>query len=302
MNIVVSHSAKDLDLIGPFVDFLRLAGGAGEGDIFCTSALGSPNGEYFVREILRRLTKADLTIVVLTTDYFSCQFCLAVVGAAQFRRHVEPDRRGEFFSLVVPPLTQDKLRGVLNGLQSGEIDNKEDLNELFEILLKLGSAASMEGWEAARDSFLTKIAGPLDQRKTEDLLKLTVLDARYERLTDGYVRKNRNGYARKFCIILRNDTGHQLQLRRAIWHTEAGDAFADPRDWWGFQSLTDNGTWTEEIKTLEVEHNQSFRVGIALENKLSHQDMEQRQPNQNLGVVEIEVLMSGQKLKYRRRF
>jgi hypothetical protein len=305
MRIFVSHSASDVDLVRPFVDFLRLAGNVGESEIFCTSVHGVPNGRYFVEEILRELEEADLIISLLTADYFRSQFCVAEVGAAQSQRRTKPpESRGEFFSLIVPPVTYDDLEGVLHGLQSGKINSARSLNELFALLRNLGATTSPQGWEDARESFLKQIAEPVERRELEVLLneKLTVLEACGEKLSDDKIRKDRIKFTRKFRAVLRNDTGRQLELKRATWRAETGDAPADPRPWWAFQRTNDDGTWTRDEETREIGHNDKFRVGIALDNNLSHEEIEQRYLNHKLGVLEIEVEMSAHTLTYRRRF
>jgi hypothetical protein len=191
---------------------------------------------------------------------------------------------------------------VLYGVQSGKINTKKTLNELFVRLQKLGSTTSQQGWERARDSFLKKIAAPLARRNAEELLnqKLTVLDTYPEKLTDEQIRKMGIKLTRKFRFVLRNDTGRRIRLKRAVWHAESDDAPADPNPWWGFQHPIDS-QWSRDFKTLDVGHSK-LRVGIALHNRLSHAEIDQQRANQKLGVLEIKVAMSGRTLTYRRRF
>src|SRR5437870_4709199 len=109
-KVFISHSAKDLDLIQPFVDFLRLAGDLREGEVFCTSVRGVPNGQFFIETILRALETSELIISLLTPEYFRSQFCIAEVGAAQLRQRAKRNR-GDFFSLIVPPIAYEALSG-----------------------------------------------------------------------------------------------------------------------------------------------------------------------------------------------
>jgi len=301
--VFISHSAKDLDLIQPFVDFLRLAGDLREGEVFCTSVRGVPNGQFFIETILRALETSELIISLLTPEYFRSHFCIAEVGAAQLRQRAKRNR-GDFFSLIVPPIAYEALSGVLFGLQSGTINSEKSLNELYAILQKLGSRVSPHGWQTARDAFLKKIAGPVERRELELLVnrKLTVLGAAPERLTAEQIRAMGIVFTRKFRITFRNDTGRAIKLKRASWLSESGDASPDPRPWWAFQHPKNEGKWAGDEKTLEVGHNRQFRVGVALDCNLALDDIEQRDLNERLGILELEVAMSDHTVIYRRRF
>lgn len=116
--IFVSHAVADVVLAEDFVDFLKLGMGVSHSEVFFSSYKGSiPNGAFFVEYILSKLNKSDLVIALVSRAYLASGFCAAEAGAALARKTAS---QGNFYSLVIPPLSFGELDGVLYGRPDGQ--------------------------------------------------------------------------------------------------------------------------------------------------------------------------------------
>jgi TIR domain len=243
-SVFISHAVKDRDIVIQFADFLRLACDISEKAIFCTSLGGIPNGEFFVRTILEQMEKSHAAICILTPDYFASHFCLAEIGAAQLRMHAQG--RGRTFTLTVPPLDYDGLKGVLFGVQSGRINDPDALEDLRTFIKQtLDTETSGRTWTRAKGDFLKKISGLVHQREMHLLAqqKLRVLKADLERLTDEQIKKLKVVFTRKFRAIFRNETGRVIKVKSAELECGPTDAQPDPRPWYVVQTRAGRGEW-----------------------------------------------------------
>jgi len=160
MEIFVSHAHADTEIVERFVDLLQLGMGVREEEIFYSSRAGNiQNGEWFVEKILKRLSKADLIICVVSPAYLKSQFCIAEAGAALMRKI--PGEMFEFrwpasvFICLLAPAKPEDLTGIFLGLQVSDILARTTLAELRgKVRDKRGEVNRDETWETQLTSFL----------------------------------------------------------------------------------------------------------------------------------------------------
>ena len=149
--IFISHASKDHKLANAFADLLQLTCDLQQKDIFCTSVDGMsiPNGSNFVDVIRERLVGSKLVVFLLSQAYFDSEFCLTELGAA-WAMATRP------LFLIVPPIDYSDLKGVLQNLQAGKINEPSHLThfrEALESALELKKTSGAR-WEAKRTEFL----------------------------------------------------------------------------------------------------------------------------------------------------
>jgi hypothetical protein len=151
-RLFISHASADVNLIEPFVELLQTGLNIREEYIFCSSleGMGIPRGSKFVDFIHKSLQESDFVLTVITPAYFESHFCMCELGATWITCR-------DGIPLLVPPLEYDDLKAVLNGTQSGFINEVRTLNELRDRLIdiKIASGATQR-WESKRDTFITR--------------------------------------------------------------------------------------------------------------------------------------------------
>jgi hypothetical protein len=222
MKVFVSHAVADRDIVLPFTKLVRATLGVEDGDrdVFCSSLAGSiENGKDFVKEILRRLSSADITIAILSQRYFLSNFCLAELGAAIVK---QLDGSAKFFSLIIPPTDFGDLGGVLAGLQSGMINEDAPIDELLRLLAPVGDLPT--DLSVSRAKFLEQIAPIVDRLAASELLKnLVVKDVYHE--PDQHAN-----YKSKLRVLLQNNTGVEVLVSRYEWTPgPSGVSMQNPR-------------------------------------------------------------------------
>ena len=83
-KIFISHSSRDVNIIGEFVDrILGLGIGINANDIFCSSIEGMDikNGEDLRRHIQSNIRTADFSYLMISGNYKQSEICLNEMGA-----------------------------------------------------------------------------------------------------------------------------------------------------------------------------------------------------------------------------
>ncbi|WP_182870887.1 toll/interleukin-1 receptor domain-containing protein [Rhodopirellula sp. JC639] len=154
-QVFVSHAVKDEELVEDFVDLLQVGIGIQPGQIFCSSlpGMGIPAGKSFVDYIKSQVLTPSMVLLVVSPQFLKSHFCQNEVGASW-------GLSLPIFPLLVPPVDYADVGGVLAGVQLAKLDNKEDLNDLRDdVIRRLGlSPYSTSHWERKRDRFLNKLA------------------------------------------------------------------------------------------------------------------------------------------------
>jgi hypothetical protein len=159
-RLFISHAAKDEGLVEEFVDLLQVGIGVHPDDVFCSSLPGMniPTGKAFIEHIRSQVINPELVLLVITPNFLRSQFCNNEVGATwALSLPIHP--------LLVPPIGFADVRGVLDGMQSAKLDDKEALNDLRDDLTeKFGlKPFKTSHWERKRDKFLARLNGLLGE-------------------------------------------------------------------------------------------------------------------------------------------
>lgn len=285
MKVFVSHAATDKDLIDPLVKLLRLGCGLPHDAVFCTSlaGMGIPNGAYFVQHILERLKDADVVIALLTPDYFSREFCVAEIGAAQFRQLLRPF---SFFSLLVPPATYSThLNGVLYGVHSGRVNDSRVLDELHE--RAKASSVAVGVWNDAKEDFLNTVGGIIEAREGSRRIDdgLTLTDLEFERSTSPSIH-----YKLKLRAVFKNHVGHEISVTSVRWDPGADGARGPVGGHWSIlQPSNGVGVWGAEAHRLRIGIDGEFRASAALEQAVTDHELVSRLAVHRLGVLRMRV-------------
>jgi len=131
-KLFISHAAKDKPLVDRFVDLLDVGCRLPREEIFCTSAddLGVPAGNSnFIDYIKSTIKDPSLVILILSPNYFSSPFCMCELGAVWALSLPN-------FPLIVPPITQADVGGVLEVMQCKSLDSKPDLDSLRDTIIE----------------------------------------------------------------------------------------------------------------------------------------------------------------------
>jgi len=301
-QLFVSHAVADKDIVDPFVNLLRLGCDIREKGIFCSSLGGIPNGEYFVQTVLQNLKESKAAICIVSREYVKSQFCLAELGAAEFRQHAQGN--GQSFILMVPPLGFGDLKGILFGVQSGRIDDGDVLESMREFVRDVTEeVATGQTWTRAKKEFLEKLSVALRRRAMQKLAgeRLYMVNAELERLTDEVIKKTKIYFPRKFRAIFRNDTGRSMSVKHASLECQSKDARPDSR-WHSLQKHGADGAWgNDDRKTIAVSAGETFRVGVAFASHYRVVELHERLLNDELGTLKLRVEIDGTQVDYRKR-
>jgi len=131
----ISHATADIDIIMPFMRFLKDGLGINDNDIFCTSAKGTlKTGYEFIPQIKESLQGCKKVVFIITENYLKSAFCLAELGAAwAIEQNIYP--------IIVPPVTfADLSRTPLSTVQAQDISSDGFTSILRDEMLKEGFA------------------------------------------------------------------------------------------------------------------------------------------------------------------
>jgi hypothetical protein len=153
--IFISQATSDKQLANKFVELMELGIGISDEKVFCISheESGVPTGEDdYIKFIKKQIVGSKVAIVLLTPHYYASQFCLCELGALWgLSRRV--------FTMLLPPLKFDDIKGVLKVTQMLNIKLDEDLNkfrdEISKILETIGiKAKGFSSWDKKRHEFM----------------------------------------------------------------------------------------------------------------------------------------------------
>lgn len=166
MVVFISHASVDKPLVSEFVDLLQTGINISADDIFCSTleGLGIKRGANFIDFIKSKLSDSYFVIPILTPCYYESVFCTCELGAtwALEQKNIYP--------LIVPPFQlDDGLKAVLNGIQSGEINDPDTLNELITQITAIGyGKMNVQRWDVKKNEFLATFdALPAVQQTTK---------------------------------------------------------------------------------------------------------------------------------------
>jgi len=290
----ISHATADREIASKFVDLLQLGVGIEREQIFFSSyPAGIPNAEYFVSHILKEINDSQLVIAILSHAYFKSQFCLAEAGAALARKE---HGDAEFYSLVVPPESLSDLGGVLYARQTGFITDAGALDELRKVFRgRLERIYDDPTWGHQQRAFL-KTAGDLVSHQASQELAMRVVLRTLE--IDRVPETAKEVYKLKLRIVLRNDTGKDIQVGPATWKSGIGKVplQAPPVSPLKLQVETDLG-WSQEEPSIVVPEGRLFRTWVGVTQSTPEKDFLTRHVEKRLGKLQLAMKISAADVK-----
>lgn len=150
-EIFVSHSSRDVELVGRIVDLLETGAGVSQGTIFASSlaGMGVPYGDFnaYIRE---RIKESQLALFVLSPNFERSAFCTAEMGAAWALGL-------NVMMFVTPGLTHADVHGVFGGsYQVERLDDVASLDKLRDAAQSIGISANpppVARWNAQTKAF-----------------------------------------------------------------------------------------------------------------------------------------------------
>lgn len=149
----ISHSSKDVSLVEELIEILEVIGVSDE-DIFCTSVegYGISLGENFLETIKNKLSPHTLVLFLISENFYESPVSLCEMGATwiQSNSHIP---------ILIPPMTFEKVKGVIPLTQGVYINNKDKINSLklsIENYFGIENNDSIK-WEKRRDKILKRI-------------------------------------------------------------------------------------------------------------------------------------------------
>lgn len=152
-KVFVSHASQDAELALKFVNLLQAGIGFKEKEIFFTSnpAQGVNAGEDFVHAIGRSLADSEVSIVLITTNYFNSVFCMCELGAIW-------GASKNFLPVLVPPMEFSDLTAVISNVHAIRADDKAGLDTIYDTLSKHTSDPnSVSTWNTNAIKFVSDI-------------------------------------------------------------------------------------------------------------------------------------------------
>lgn len=168
-KIFISHSSDDKLIVEPLIDLLEGLGLKSD-MIFCSSFEGYkiPYGEDFLNYIKRELSENTIVLFMLSENFYSSYICMCEMGATWIKS-------ARNFPILIPPLTYDKMKGVISSqTQSLVINNSRELDGFITQLFKeLNLSVNLEIWNRKKEKFLESINQLLNKTSINEPLTST---------------------------------------------------------------------------------------------------------------------------------
>lgn len=160
-KIFISHSHKDKEIVGAFVELLERLGLSSK-EVFCSSIpgynvpLGMDIFEY-LRELLRK--ENILVIFMLSKNYYESTVCMNEMGAAWVLK-------SDYYSVLLPGFQFKEIEGAINpnliaiDLNSNPVDRLNELKEKLEEIYGY-EKVNINTWERYRNKFLEICMGKI---------------------------------------------------------------------------------------------------------------------------------------------
>ncbi len=258
-------------------------------DIYCSSIAGfnTANGAYFVDDILRHLNDADIIISLLSPSYANSRFCLAEAGAASLRSLIH--KTAHFVSLLVKPsVFADFKEGVFLGLQAGNIDDGDALDEMRDTIMEyIEKKVKTSIWNKQRSVFLRA----MESYNREKAYETAIENVSIEKVGFSRTEDKRITYKSKVYIEMKNETGYDIRVRVTNW---SGARLQNPPVQKSVLHVwqADN-KWSHETAEILVHKGQLFSAWVGLDPRQSSKDLRRMRENQRLGTLELLVSIEG---------
>ncbi|WP_414940144.1 toll/interleukin-1 receptor domain-containing protein [Amycolatopsis sp. cmx-11-51] len=153
-GIFVSHASADEQFVTPFVEqILQLGCNLSPQEIFYSSGAdtGIEPGENLNTYLREKARDSDLVIAVISPMYQASAYCVAELGAAW-------TKYGALFPVLTPGMKYTDLEGILSGLLTGYINDRDTLNKLHDRVTKVtGRAVLATTWGKRATRWLASV-------------------------------------------------------------------------------------------------------------------------------------------------
>lgn len=251
-KIFISHSVLDRDFAECLIRLLTDMK-VPDNMIFCSSisGYGIPLGEDFLTYIKNSLNDDVLVLFILTDNFYHSKICLCEMGATWVRTSIH-------VPIVVPPFKFQDIKGVIVGIQSMEINNREAINELKSKLSKLLNLEEIHQniWERRRDDYLHKINDLIDKWSLNNSTQ------NYTKVSDNEIKINYKKYVLKILrnsknILNTNEIFEIMEKNYDIQHNgmdidDIYDILSELEDQKKIRSIRFDGATMEQIPWVQV--------------------------------------------------
>lgn len=150
-KIFISHSSKDKEVIGNFVDkILGLGIGISHDDIFCTSIedMAIKNGEDIRKHIQKNIRNADFSFLMISDNYKNSEICINEMGAVwAYNCNVR--------YYLLPEVNFDKIGWLCDTKKANKLNDTIALDALQKELITYYSLLDKGiSWSRQREGFL----------------------------------------------------------------------------------------------------------------------------------------------------
>ena len=209
-------------------------------------------------------------------------------------------RSASYYSLIVPPVEFQDLKGVLHGVQSGKISDADSLDALRDIATKRQTPTA--NWNKYRNVFLNITKEFAEKRAAQaEADKLGIEDVYFDR--DSRIDIT---YKSKLRIVIRNCTAHTIDVGKPKWEAGRNDVsfqkpFASSLEIEGTDGWKKNH-WQGERDKIQVQPDQVFRLWIGLDQSPDNEELRRRHETLRLGSLELPIKISGYDVTFRNEF
>lgn len=154
-KVFISHSAKNASLAEELIEILESIGVSGE-NIFCTSVEGHgiPLGKNFLKTIKNKLSQNTLVLFLISENFYESPVSLCEMGATWIQSNIH-------IPILIPPMTFEKVKGVIPLTQGLYINDKSGINslklEIEKFFIIKNGIKDFTKWERKRNKFLENI-------------------------------------------------------------------------------------------------------------------------------------------------
>lgn len=162
-KIFLSHSSKDVKIAEAFKEYLFKIGVETDTDLYFTSNndTGIVLGDDVLADIHKKLTNAEIVILLLSKNYYSSAYCMNEMGATWIlNKTVIP--------FILPELENQPMLGVIGKNKQYGVINKSTLNTFYDNHIKdifTRRIRPTNEIEEARDAFISFVTKPITKHE-----------------------------------------------------------------------------------------------------------------------------------------
>lgn len=157
-RIFISHATADKPVLELLLELLEGGLGVPHHEIFCSTRRDIPPGQDFKSYIQAQLKDAAVCIALISESFFESPFALCELGGVWLQ-----DK--PLIPILVPPLDEKQLQGILPGLQCIKANEQFAMHDLHTQLTALGGFVPkpVGQWAERLDRFIRALPAAVAQ-------------------------------------------------------------------------------------------------------------------------------------------